>query len=140
MIFLQNIRVRLLKLIFVFLHRVRLNTSTSAAQHRRPAASESCGIATHKQTNVCDTDVRLMDNMGQLLTLCRGNPGLLSSPSPSDLSLFPFCPYLLFLSPAGQAGPQFVQLRQIREEKMREARRRVGEKPCGGGEVPDLWL
>lgn len=73
-----------------------------------------------------------MDNMGQLLTLCGGNPGLLS-PSPhlicpsfpsvhiSSVSLS-FCLFLTEL--------QFVQLRQIREERMREARRRGGEKRC----------
>lgn len=48
-----------------------------------------------------------------------------------SISLLSFLLFVFF-SPAGQTEPHFVQLRQIRRKKrMREARRRVGERPCG---------
>ena len=121
---------RFLKL-FIFLYFSTHHcphTSTSAAQSR-PAASESCRIATHTHThtcthtrthsqgNVCDTDVSLMDDMGQLLTSSGGNPGLLSPPLPliSSVPLSTLSISLLSLclfAPAGQGEAPFLQVRR----------------------------
>lgn len=89
-----------------------------------------------------------MDDMGQLLTSSCGNPGLLSSPPPSHLSLF--------LS-YRQAEPLFVQVRWWQDERLRYVGWREGAKePVEGGKKghvctldvcvvvvgmrPDLWL
>lgn len=89
-----------------------------------------------------------MDDMGQLLTSSCGNPGLLSSPPPSHLSLF-----LVYLLLSRQAGPLFVQVRWWQDGRRRYVGRRGVQKNLWREErrgmcvrwmcvwwFPDLWL